>query len=312
MKKALLIIILACFCVSCKSVDIPLGVQVGARPLMEKYFLWCGEYPSNIDSLLTFCGTFSPEDYEPTDSLAMAANFILKEKDNLKLEYLNPTVMTEKLVITLNEDTLVYMQGKKHLSFLWDMLFLYGYYYYSFPSSLDDLKLLFAAVKGTENDPLFDRCCPSTLRYLENNLYRISWESNDTMMLIKSGNDTIDFQYGDYNPPCMQYEWPDRYKFRYFDTRGVCIPPQKIDSVFRQEMKAIRINGHYVDLVNNHFLDPALVYTKSDGLQLYCENLPASLDSEWFRELADYCREFAERHGISKIIFASPCYQRSN
>lgn len=117
MKKALLIIILACFCVSCKSVDIPLGVQVGARPLMEKYFLWCGEYPSNIDSLLTFCGTFSPEDYEPTDSLAMAANFILKEKDNLKLEYLNPTVMTEKLVITLNEDTLVYMQGKKHLPF---------------------------------------------------------------------------------------------------------------------------------------------------------------------------------------------------
>lgn len=311
MKNILLIIVLAYFCVSCKSVGIPRDVQVGARPLMEKYFLWCGEYPSNIDSLVTFCGIFSSEKFEPTDSLTKTANFILKEKDNLKLEYLNPTVMSEKLLITLKEDTLVFLQGKKHLSFLWDMLFLYENYYYNFPSSLDDLKLLFAAVKGTENDPIFDRCCPSTLRYLENNLYRISWESNDTMMLITSGNDTIEFRYGNYNPPCAQYEWPHRYKFRYFDTRGVCIPTKEIDSAFRLEMNTIRENGQYVDLINNHFQDPALIYTKSGGLQLYCENITADLDSEWFKVLSEYCRGFAESHGIGKIIFASPCYQRS-
>lgn len=312
MKKALLIIILACYCVSCKSVDIPHGVQVGARPLMEKYFLWCGEYPSNIDSLLTFCGTFSPEDYEPTDSLAMAANFILKEKDNLKLEYLNPTVMTEKLVITMDGDTIVNMQQKKHLSFLWDILESFDYYCYDNPSSLDELIAFFEAIKGTENDALFDRCVASTLRYLDKNRNRISWQSNDTMLLITSDNDTIDFRYGNYNPPCSRYDWRKRYEFRYFDMKSVYIPDNDIDAEFRKGLKMLKEERNFVMPNEDRSQDPALVFTLDYGIQLYCENITADLDSEWFRELADYCREFAERHGISKIIFASPCYQRSN
>lgn len=312
MKKALLIIILACYCVSCKSVDIPHGVQVGARPLMEKYFLWCGEYPSNIDSLLTFCGTFSPEDYEPTDSLAMAANFILKEKDNLKLEYLNPTVMTEKLVITMDGDTIVNMQQKKHLSFLWDILESFDYYCYDNPSSLDELIAFFEAIKGTENDALFDRCVASTLRYLDKNRNRISWQSNDTMLLITSDNDTIDFRYGNYNPPCSRYDWRKRYEFRYFDMKSVYIPDNDIDAEFRKGLKMLKEERNFVMPNEDRSQDPALVFTLDYGIQLYCENITADLDSEWFRGLADYCREFAERHGISKIIFASPCYQRSN
>lgn len=312
MKKLIITIMMVFLSVSCKPSGMAHDYTNGLKEVLEKYFNWYGEYPPCLDSLVAFCNTFPIENIESADSLSMTMDFIKKEWQNLRLDYSNPTVMTEYLVITMDGDTIVNMQQKKHLSFLWDILESFDYYCYDNPSSLDELIAFFEAIKGTENDALFDRCVASTLRYLDKNRNRISWQSNDTMLLITSDNDTIDFRYGNYNPPCSRYDWRKRYEFRYFDMKSVYIPDNDIDAEFRKGLKMLKEEKDFVMPNEDRSQDPALVFTLDKGLQLYCENITADMNSEWFKVLSEFCRNFAESHGIGKIIFASPCYQRSN
>lgn len=275
---------------------------------MDNYFNWYGEYPPCLDSLVAFCYSFPIKDIETADSLSTTIEFIKREKQRLILNYENPTVMTEKLLITIDGDTIVSIQQKKHLSFLWELKRMYEYYNYDPPRSFEDIMSFFNVMKEVEDDTLFYRCCASTLRYLDKNSFRITWQLDGDCLYMISDGDTIDYFCGYH--PCMPSDWRERYRFRYFDTKNVYIPDNRIDVEFQQGLKMLREEGGFVMSNNDRSKDPALVFTLDQGLQLYCDNLSASLDSEWFKELSDYCRNFADSHGIGKIIFASPCYQR--
>lgn len=310
MKKLIITIMMVFLSVSCKPSGMAHDYTNGLKEVLEKYFNWYGEYPPCLDSLVAFCNTFPIENIESADSLSMAIDFIKKEKQNLKLDYSNPTVMTEKLLITMDGDTIVNMQQKKHLSFLWELKRTYEFCNYDAPRSFEDIMTFFNVMKEVEDDTSFYRCCASTLRYLEKNNYRISWQFDDDCLYMISDGDTIDYFCGYH--PCVPSDWRARYEFRYFDIKSVYIPDNDIDAEFRKGLKMLKEEKDFVMPNEDRSQDPALVFTLDKGLQLYCENITADLDSEWFKVLSDYCRHFAESHGVGKIIFASPCYQRSN
>lgn len=268
--------------------------------MIDGYYYYFGEYPSSIDSLITY--------YDNLDSSNATISFLKNKRNNILWNLYNPSVLQEKMVVKYTNDTLYYHQGEKRLSYLDNLIDNYEQAYLQYPQSLEDLIRFNAATKDLKKD-LFDRCITRTLIYLQNFDEQIEWISDDELFLILSDNDTIDCRIGPsyHNIICSSNNWYEKNVFLFYDEHNVYVPNKELTIELKRELQNIRKDYKLenYDISDYHILN----YTIQEGLQRFCKDDDISLNTEWFYDVEILLRSFCNEHGLVKVIFVSPSYQ---
>lgn len=267
--------------------------------LLDGYFYYYGEYPSSVDSFLSY--------YEAQDSAIFILSYIENNKKDIIWSLSNPSIVQEELTIKIKGQVLFHHFWEKHFSFLDDLIDSYERDYLEYPRSLKDLINYDKATKGTKEE-LFDRCIIHTLEYLEKVDNQITWTSNDTLFLMISDSDTIDYRIGPSlkNSICSSNYWREKFVYLFYDEEIVYIPNEKLGNIFKCGLKALcnKYSVEQVEISKYHIL----IYEPENGLKLLCKNDSIDIDTEWFHDIEGYLYSFCSEHGLGRVIFASPSY----
>ena len=219
----------------------------------------------------------------------------------------NTSIVQEELTIKIKGKVLFHHFGNKHFSFLDDLIDSYERHYLEYPGSLNDLINYDRATKGTKEE-LFDRCITHTLEYIEKVDNQINWTSNDTLFLMISDCDTIDYRIGPSlrNSICSSNYWREKLVYLFYDEDIVYLPNEELENFFKWGLKEICNNYkvEQVEMSKYHLLR----YEPEDGLKLLCKNDSIALDTEWFHDIEGYLYAFCSEHGLGRVVFASPSY----
>lgn len=269
--------------------------------MVEGYFLYYGEYPSVIDSLISF--------YEKQGNSNATLSFLEENKKTIRWDLRHPTILQEEVILTYKRDTLYEYSGKKHLSYLWNILELYSHDYLEYPKSLEDLVCFHKATENYKDDE-FNRAIVRTLEYLQEYDDQITWVSNNELFLMKSGDDTIVCRIGPSfgTSLCSTDNWREKWVYLFYDEQGVYVPGEELTKELKMGLQEIR-KGYKLeqfDISEYHIL----YYTEIEGLQSFCKDDEVTLDTEWFLDIKAFLVEFCSSHSLGKVIFTSPPYRK--
>lgn len=264
--------------------------------LIDTYYYHFGENPSDLESFLAF--------YNNLDSVNATIIYLTERKTNINWKLNNKSVLEEELVIREKEDTLIWFSRNKHLSFLNDLINGYEQTYLEYPKSLIDLINYDRVTRGMKEES-FDRCIVATLEYLEKYNDQLKWQTSDSMFLLTAGTDTITYRIGlSYGLSiCESDYWKDKVLFLFYDNEGTVVFNEELLISFKKGLQEIRktFQDECFDNADYHILQ----YTTDKGLQRFCANDTLSLNTEWFKDVDTYLRQFTINHELGKVIFVS-------
>lgn len=269
--------------------------------MIEEYYSYYCEYPFVIDSLIVFC--------EKRGDSNATLSFLKKHKKIIRCDYSHPTVLQEEFFVTYKRDTLYEYIGEKHFSYLWNILELYSQDYLVYPKSLEDLICFHKATENCIGEE-FNRSILRTLEYLQKYDDQITWISNDELFLMKSGNDTIACRIGPSyaTSMCHTENWREKWIYLFYDKQGVYVPDEELTKELKSGLQEIR-KGYKLeqfDISEYHIL----YYTEIEGLQRLCKDDDVALDTEWFFDVKSFLAKFCALHGLGKVVFTSPSFQK--
>lgn len=272
--------------------------SVELHSMIDDYYYYYGEYPNSAKCLLEY--------FNDMDSINVTTNYLNKQKNNISWTLNNPSVLDEELLIKEKQDTILWICGKKHLSFFDNLINSYERVYLDYPSSLDDLICYDKTTRGIKED-VFDRCIPLTLNYLERNKEQLTWQKNDTLLLILTGNDTVSCRIG----PSLGISICQTKLGRcnrlslFFDIQGKTVISEDLTKAFKSGIQEIcqQSKDEFFESLEFHILQ----YQVNEGLTDFCKDDTAVLKSPWFIEVHGFLEQFAPEHGLGRIVFAFPC-----
>lgn len=269
--------------------------------MIEGYYYQYGEYPSSIDSFLSY--------FLDMDSINSTITHLRTKRQNISWTLINKSVLEEELLVEEKGDTIFWYSGEKHLSYLDDLINCYEKDYLEYPASLEDLMDYDQATRGKKEDS-FDRCIGGTLMYLEKFSDQLTWHRTDSLFLLMAGSDTISCRIG---PSCgisicESDNWRDKNVFLFYNKEKIIVFDENLLAKFKSGLQEIckSYKEDQFDISDWHILK----YTTNEGLMLFCKDDPLSLDTEWFKDLESYLRQFTTEHELGKVIFVSAPYRK--
>lgn len=269
--------------------------------MIDDYFYHYGECPYSLDNLLVF--------YDGKDSVNATIAYLTERKHYINWKLYHKSILEEELLIEEVGDTLLWFSGEKHLSYLDDLINGYEKDYLEYPASLEDLIDYDQATRG-KKEASFDRCIGGTLVYLEKFRDQLTWHRNDSLFLLMAGSDTISCRIG---PSCgvsicESDNWRDKNVFLFYNKERIIVFDEDLLAKFKSGLQEIRksYKEDQFELSDWHILK----YTTNEGIVLFCKDDPLSLDTEWFKDLGSYLRQFTKEHELGKVIFVSAPYRK--
>jgi hypothetical protein len=269
--------------------------------MIDGYYNQYGEYPSSLDTFLSY--------FSDLDSINPTIMHLQTKQQNINWTLINKSVLEEELLVEEKGDTIFWFYGKKHLSYLDDLINGYEKDYLEYPASLEDLIDYDQATKGKKEES-FDRCIVGTLMYLDKFSNQLTWHRDDSSFFLMAGSDTISCRIGpSYGVSiCESDNWRDKNMFLFYNKERMIVFDENLLTKFKLGLQEIRksYKEDQFDLSDWHFLQ----FTSNEGLKLFCKDDPLSLDTEWFKDVSDYLRQFTTEHELGKVIFVSAPYRK--
>ena len=262
-------------------------------------------YPESLDGLIAYVEENEPSwsQTEIAKETESAIGFFKKNKSGISLTYSHPTVTRMDLLIMYQDDTLYHKQGEWNFPYIDDVIRSYSRACLKLPESLEDLVrydsiMSFAAEYVPE-------CWTVTKNYLIENRSKISWSCEGDTLLITASGDTIAYHVESYSQfccnSCVAYE---TFGFHFFDANDKVVISSELEKEIKQELNLLR-QKNSTGTANKSEVH-ILQFSMSDGLSAYCKGDTITLESEWYKEVANVSRDFAKEHGLGKIIFPVP------
>lgn len=297
------------FCTSCKTQPAVIDeMRQNITVIIDGYCNRYCDYPETIEDLIAYVEenrTFWSQTKIAKET-ELTISFFQKNKDEILLNFSHPTVTEMDLLIMYHDDTLYHRQGKWEFPYFDDIIRSYSKAYLKLPASLDDL-LCYDSIVCSSSDEYVPACWTVTKNYLVRNCSKFNWKCEGDTLLIMASDDTITYHVESYSQfGCNSYLANEKFVFRFFDVNDNMLVCNELDKKFKQQLNLLRQKNSIdtVQTVEVHILQ----FSINDGLSVFCKDDAISLESEWFREVANVSQCFAKEQGLSKIIFPVPAY----
>lgn len=233
-------------------------------------------------------------------------SFFQKNKNEILLNFSHPTMTEMKLLIMYQNDTMYYKHGEWNFPYIDDVIRSYSKAYLKWPASLEDL-LCFDSIISSPIDEYVPVCWTVTKNYLLKNRSKLNWKCEGDTLLITTLDDTIAYHIESFSQfGCNSYLANETLVFRFFDRNFNLLFSKELDKEFKQQLSFLR-QKNLIEATNTAEIH-ILQFSTSGGLSAFCEDDAISLESNWFKEVANLSQVFAKKHKLSKIIFPVPDY----
>lgn len=300
-----------CLCLACcrnSHSTASSATKVTLEKMIESWCNTCCDYPKSLEEFISINEDFDGwKELPMKDSVKATLCFLNNEKKHITWRFSHPTVTSMNLTIFFYDDTIYRKAGAWFFPGLDASLMDYNKYYFEFPSSIEDL-IVYDSLAGKDRYGFY-QCCDETFSYLLENKNKIDWQVTDeATILIMSGRDTIAYQLG-CSPQalyCGDSIVAGRSLFRFFDNHGYYAHSENVEKALKVGLSELRNNYSNTSIGQTKW--HTLVYTKENGLQLFCQNDDLSLNTQWFHEIEEFMYCFCKENELGKVIFVSPSY----